>query len=196
MPRFNQQNYTGNNNENSGPLSVEEHSGNSVARTTSFSGSLISTLTPVLINDFRFQYGRDRDRARRTATSPRRVFKLGGGFLQLGRNNFSPRETTIKRVQLIEGRQLRTRQSQPEVRRGSEFRSRSNFLQGARRVTDKLGFVSAPCYPDRGKRLIKRGAKTSTARSSPVLVFRPTDQLDVLLQQPQRFFQCNVLGFS
>ena len=44
--RFNQQNFTGNNNENGGPLSVEEHSGNSVAKTTTFSGSLISTLTP------------------------------------------------------------------------------------------------------------------------------------------------------
>ena len=28
--------------------------------------------------------------------------QTGGGFLQLGRNNFSPRETTIKRVQLID----------------------------------------------------------------------------------------------
>src|ERR687889_3103 len=53
--RFNQQNFTGNNNENSGPLSVEEHSGNSVAKTTTFSGSLISTLTSTLINEFRFQ---------------------------------------------------------------------------------------------------------------------------------------------
>ena len=38
--RFNQQNFTGNNNENAGPLSVEEHSGNSIARTTTLSGSL------------------------------------------------------------------------------------------------------------------------------------------------------------
>jgi len=37
--RFNQQNFTGNNNENGGPLSVQEHSGNSVAKTTTFSGS-------------------------------------------------------------------------------------------------------------------------------------------------------------
>ena len=59
--RFNQQNFTGNNNENGGPLSVEEHSGNSVAKTTTFSGSLISTLTPAMINEFRFQFGRDRE---------------------------------------------------------------------------------------------------------------------------------------
>src|SRR5688572_25286182 len=51
--RFNQQNFTGNNNENGGPLSVEEHSGNSVANTLTFSGSLTSTLTNSLINEFR-----------------------------------------------------------------------------------------------------------------------------------------------
>lgn len=100
--RFNQQNFTGNNNENAGPLSVEQHSGNSVAKTTTFSGSLISTLTPVLINEFRFQYGRDREPGEANTDVTEARIQTGGGFLQLGRNNFSPRETTIKRVQLID----------------------------------------------------------------------------------------------
>ena len=100
--RFNQQNFTGNNNENSGPLSVEEHSGNSVAKTTTFSGSLISTLSPVLINDFRFQFGRDREPGEANSDVTEARIQTGGGFLQLGRNNFSPRETTIKRVQFID----------------------------------------------------------------------------------------------
>ena len=100
--RFNQQNFTGNNNENSGPLSVEEHSGNSVARTTTFSGSLISTLSSVLINDFRFQFGRDREPGEANSDVPEARIQTGGGFLQLGRNNFSPRETTIKRAQFID----------------------------------------------------------------------------------------------
>lgn len=100
--RFNQQNFTGNNNENSGPLSVEEHSGNSVARTTTFSGSLISTLTPVLINEIRFQYGRDREPGEANSDATEARIQTGGGFLQLGRNNFSPRETTIKRGQFID----------------------------------------------------------------------------------------------
>ncbi|HEX6717448.1 MAG TPA: TonB-dependent receptor, partial [Pyrinomonadaceae bacterium] len=100
--RFNQQNFTGNNNENSGPLSVEEHSGNSIAKTTTFSGSLISTLTPVLINDFRFQFGRDREPGEANSDVTEARIQTGGGFLQLGRNNFSPRETTIKRVQFID----------------------------------------------------------------------------------------------
>ncbi len=100
--RFNQQNFTGNNNENGGPLSVEEHSGNSVAKTTTFSGSLISTLSPELINDFRFQFGRDREPGEANSDVTEARIQTGGGFLQLGRNNFSPRETTIKRAQFID----------------------------------------------------------------------------------------------
>jgi outer membrane receptor protein involved in Fe transport len=100
--RFNRQNFTGNNNENGGPLSVEEHSGNSVAKTTTFSGSWISTLTPVLVNEFRFQFGRDREPGEANSDVTEARIQTGGGFLQLGRNNFSPRETTIKRVQFID----------------------------------------------------------------------------------------------
>ena len=100
--RFNQQNFTGNNNENGGPLSVEEHSGNSVAKTTTFSGSLISTLTATTVNEFRFQFGRDREPGEANSEETEARIQTGGGFLQLGRNNFSPRETTIKRAQFID----------------------------------------------------------------------------------------------
>ena len=100
--RFNQQNFTGNNNENGGPLSVQEHSGNSVAKTTTFSGSLTSTLNSRTINEFRFQYGRDREPGTANSDAVEARIQTGGGFLQIGRNNFSPRETTIKRWQFID----------------------------------------------------------------------------------------------
>src|SRR5437867_4026811 len=100
--RFNQQNFTGNNNENGGPLSVQEHSGNSVAKTTTFSGSLTSTLSNRVINEFRFQFGRDREPGTANSSVVEARIQTGGGFLQLGRNNFSPRETTIKRWQFID----------------------------------------------------------------------------------------------
>jgi len=100
--RFNQQNFTGNNNENGGPLSVQEHSGNSVAKTTTFSGSLTATLSNKLVNEFRFQFGRDREPGTANSDVTEARIQTGGGFLQLGRNNFSPRETTIKRVQFID----------------------------------------------------------------------------------------------
>src|SRR5256714_13029066 len=100
--RFNQQNFTGNNNENGGPLSVQEHSGNSVAKTTTLSGSLTSSLTNRVVNEFRFQFGRDREPGTANSSVVEARIQTGGGFLQLGRNNFSPRETTIKRVQFID----------------------------------------------------------------------------------------------
>ena len=100
--RFNQQNFTGNNNENGGPLSVQEHSGNSVAKTTTFSGSLTSTLTSSVINEFRFQFGRDSEPGTANSDVTEARIQTGNGFLQLGRNNFSPRETTIKRWQFID----------------------------------------------------------------------------------------------
>ncbi len=100
--RFNQQNFTGNNNENGGPLSVQEHSGNSVAKTTTFSGSMTSTLTTQTVNEFRFQVGRDREPGTANSDVTEARIQTGGGFLQLGRNNFSPRETTIKRWQFID----------------------------------------------------------------------------------------------
>ncbi len=100
--RFNQQNFTGNNNENGGPLSAEEHSGNSVARTTTLSGALTSTLSNTVINEFRLQYGRDREPGEANSDVTEARIQTGGGFFQLGRNNFSPRETTIKRFQLID----------------------------------------------------------------------------------------------
>ena len=100
--RFNQQNFTGNNNENGGPLSVQEHSGNSVAKTTTFSGSLTSTLSNRTINEFRFQFGRDSEPGTANSDVVEARIQTGAGFLQIGRNNFSPRETTIKRWQFID----------------------------------------------------------------------------------------------
>jgi outer membrane receptor protein involved in Fe transport len=100
--RFNQQNFTGNNNENGGPLSAEEHSGNSIAKTTTFSGSLTSTLTNSTINEFRFQYGQDKEPGEANSDVTEARIQTGNGFFQIGRNNFSPRETTIKRWQFID----------------------------------------------------------------------------------------------
>jgi outer membrane receptor protein involved in Fe transport len=100
--RFNQQNFTGRNNENSGALSAEEHSGDSIVHSTTFSGTLASTLSSTLVNEFRFQLGRDQEPGNANSSDPEAVINTGGGNLNIGRNNFSPRETTIKRVQFVD----------------------------------------------------------------------------------------------
>lgn len=105
--RFNRQNFTGANNESTGPQSVLEHTGSSLAKTTTFSGTLASTLNEKLINEFRFQWARDAEPGEANIDQPEaRIGAIVSGttttFLNIGRNNFSPRETTIRRAQLVD----------------------------------------------------------------------------------------------
>ena len=101
--RYNHQGFTGVNNENNGPLSAEEHSGDSLVNSDTFSGTLTSTLTNRLVNEFRFQLARDKEPGQANSDQPEAVIGTGSGTsVSIGRNNFSPRETTIKRVQFID----------------------------------------------------------------------------------------------
>ena len=105
--RFNRQNFTGINNESTGPQNVLEHTGSSLATTTTFSGTLASTLTQKLVNEFRFQLARDAEPGEANSDMPEaRIGTLVTGttttFLNIGRNNFSPRETTIRRAQIVD----------------------------------------------------------------------------------------------
>lgn len=100
--RYNHQGFTGLNNENNGTLSVEEHSGDSLVKSDTLSGTLTTTVTRRLIAEFRFQLARDKEPGVANSDQPEAVINTGGGNLNIGRNNFSPRETTIKRIQLID----------------------------------------------------------------------------------------------
>ncbi|MFN2454969.1 MAG: carboxypeptidase regulatory-like domain-containing protein [Pyrinomonadaceae bacterium] len=100
--RFNNQRFTGTNNENGGSLSTEEHSGDSLVRSNTFSGTLASTLSTKVVNEFRFQFARDREPGEANSDRPEALIDTGAGNLALGRNNFSPRETTIRRAQFID----------------------------------------------------------------------------------------------
>src|SRR5438067_3457365 len=105
--RFNHQGFNGKNNENNGPLSVEEHSGDSRVKSDTFSSTLTSTLTTRIVNEVRFQWARDKEPGLANSAAPEAVIGTvvagsAGTSLSIGRNNFSPRETTIKRVQFID----------------------------------------------------------------------------------------------
>lgn len=104
--RFNQQNFTGTNLENSGTLSAEEHTGNSNVRTSTLTSSLTSTIYANWFNEFRFQYSRDKEPGLANSNAPETAVtaNAGGindGTFNFGRNNFSPRETTITRFQFV-----------------------------------------------------------------------------------------------
>jgi hypothetical protein len=107
--RFNRQNFTGANNESTGPQSVLEHTGSSLATTTTFSGTLASNLTQTLINEVRFQLARDAEPGQANSSDPEArigaivpLASTTSTFLNIGRNNFSPRETTIRRAQIVD----------------------------------------------------------------------------------------------
>jgi outer membrane receptor protein involved in Fe transport len=101
--RYNRQNFNGKNNENNGPLSVETHSGDSRVKSDTFSTTLTSTLTRRMVNEFRLQLARDKEPGLANTDAPEAVIGTGAGTnLSIGRNNFSPRETTIKRIQFID----------------------------------------------------------------------------------------------
>jgi hypothetical protein len=105
--RFNQQNFTGTNLENGGSLSALEHTGNSNVTTSAVTGNWTFSMTPKWINEFRYQYSRDREPGFNNTNAPEAtvVANAGGindGTFNFGRNNFSPRETTINRNQIID----------------------------------------------------------------------------------------------
>ncbi len=105
--RFNQQNFTGTNLENSGTLSSQEHTGNSNVKTSALSTSLTTTLSANYFNEFRFQYSRDREPGLANSDAPETsvTANAGGindGIFSFGRNSFSPRETTITRYQFVD----------------------------------------------------------------------------------------------
>ncbi len=126
--RFNQQNFTGNNNENGGPLSVEEHSGNSVAKTTTFSGSLTSTLTPRLSTSFVFSLAATASRAKQTATSLRRAFKPAAAFCSWDETTSARAKPRSSACSSSTSMSLHARRAQLEIWRRFELRSDIQFL--------------------------------------------------------------------
>lgn len=83
-----------------------EHTGNSNVKTSTLTASLTSTLTANLFNEFRFQYSKDREPGLSNSDAPETAVTataggISDGAFNFGRNNFSPRETTITRYQFV-----------------------------------------------------------------------------------------------
>ncbi len=101
--RYNQQNFTGEGFENGGQQNAFEHTGASLVKTNTVSGTLSSILTPTMFNEFRSQFLRDKEPGAANSSRPEATIQEGGQtVLIIGRNNFSPRETTIKRGQFAD----------------------------------------------------------------------------------------------
>ncbi|MEO6326499.1 MAG: TonB-dependent receptor [Thermoanaerobaculia bacterium] len=103
--RYNHQSFTGNNQENGGTSQAEEHSGNSLVKTDTVSGSFTTSFSSTVFDEFRAQYAKDSEPGLANSTNPEATIRTvagGATFLQIGRNSFSPRETTINKFQIAD----------------------------------------------------------------------------------------------
>jgi outer membrane receptor protein involved in Fe transport len=100
--RYNRQNFTGTNLESNGATVAQEHSGDSLVTTDTFTTTLNTAFSPRLLNEFRFQFARDSEPGLANSDAPEAVISNGGAALTIGRNNFSPRETTENKYQFID----------------------------------------------------------------------------------------------
>jgi outer membrane receptor protein involved in Fe transport len=101
--RFNRQEFVGKNFENGGITNAEQHTGNSNVSTDTYALTFASTLSSSFLNEARFQYAKDQEPGLANSDLPETVIRQGGvTVLTIGRNFFSPRETTIKRYQIAD----------------------------------------------------------------------------------------------
>ena len=101
--RVNRQEFVGKNFENGGLTNALEHTGNSNVVTDTYSGSLATTFGSALFNEARLQYARDHEPGLANSAMPEATIRQGGVIvLTIGRNFFSPRETTITRYQIAD----------------------------------------------------------------------------------------------
>ncbi|HEX6880591.1 MAG TPA: carboxypeptidase-like regulatory domain-containing protein, partial [Terriglobales bacterium] len=123
--RWNRQLFTGLNYENGTPGNAIEHTGDSLVHTDTITGTVTSTLTNTTINQARITFLRDSEPGRANSDLPEAVVKNAGNtLLTVGRNSFSPRETTIKHWQYADNL--------------SWVRGRHTFKFGADMVQDKI----------------------------------------------------------
>lgn len=98
--RYNGQRFNGQAQENSGTTSAFEHTGASNVHTDTFSVQETATISQKLINIAKFSYQRDSEPGLANSINPEaNVRNAGQTLLFVGRNSFSPRETTIHRQQ-------------------------------------------------------------------------------------------------
>ena len=101
--RYNHQNFTGGGFENGGSQTSFQTTGASKVYTRTFNTTLASVIGSTLFNEVRFQYAKDREPGEANSDRPQATIRQGGTtVLTIGRNFFSPRETTIERLQFAD----------------------------------------------------------------------------------------------
>jgi len=129
--RYNHQNFNGQNFENSGTQNALQHTGASNVFTRTFNGSLASVLGPSLFNEVRVQFARDSEPGESNSALPEATVRQAGTtVLTIGRNSFSPRETTITRWQAADTVTLASGPHKVKAGADVQFDNILNFFPG------------------------------------------------------------------
>lgn len=101
--RYNHQNFAGEGYENFGPQQAYEHSGDSLVRTRSMTASWTGVFGGRAFTEMRIHVARDHQPGTANSDNPEADIRQSGTrVLVIGRNNFSPRENSVERLQLAD----------------------------------------------------------------------------------------------
>jgi len=101
--RYNRQKFTGGNFENGNNQNALGHTGDSLVQTDTFSLSNSTIISNSLFNEIRGQYAKDSEPGKANSSDPEAQINQNTiRVINIGRNTFSPRETTIKRHQIAD----------------------------------------------------------------------------------------------
>jgi outer membrane receptor protein involved in Fe transport len=101
--RYNHQDFTGTAQETNGPQRSLSSVGNSLVKTNTVTVTLNTAFSPHFLNEFRTQIARDKEPGTANSEDPLATIRQGGAtVLVIGRNGFSPRETTERKYQFID----------------------------------------------------------------------------------------------
>src|SRR5207253_7597333 len=101
--RYNRQNFTGGNFENGNSSNSLEHTGDSLVQTDTYSINNSTIFGSSFFNEVRGQYAKDFEPGQANSASPEaQINQNSVRVINIGRNTFSPRETTIKRNQVAD----------------------------------------------------------------------------------------------
>ena len=155
--RYNHQNFTGEGFENGGAQNSIEHTGASIVKTRSFNAAWNQVVGATLSNELKLQYLRDKEPGEANNENPEAVVQQSGTtVLTIGRNNFSPRETTIERCQLADW--LTWISDRHRVKTGFDFQS----------TTSSTAFPASSAAPTRSAAWPPSPAAARMARTSSV----------------------------
>ena len=96
--RYNRQTFTGGNFENGNNLNALGHTGDSLVHTDTFSLVNSTVFSNSIFNEVRGQYAKDSEPGLANSADPEaQINQNTVRVINIGRNTFSPRETTIER---------------------------------------------------------------------------------------------------